>query len=193
MSFTCEQGEDRGIDAEGILEHRHRAHVLALLRGQDTVRHGGQPDVGVEPDLMAGMAGEHGSAARLRHVADEEPRPAVERARVACQPLEIIEEARVAPIAVAGEPHHLPVRPVDRQRHAAGETAFGVAADRAGGERSGRGRGAEQLSGERALGLGGGFLAAGFAGRLLHGLFRRGRRAASWRSRRDQPPPPRKT
>ena len=40
------------------------------------VGHGREPDVGVEADLMAGMAGEHRAAARLRHVADQEPAPA---------------------------------------------------------------------------------------------------------------------
>ncbi len=174
-----EQCERRRIDGERVLEHGHRTHVLPLLWGQDVVRHGGEPNVGIEPDLMAGMAGEHRSATRLRHVADEEPGPAVERARVACQPLEIIEEARVAPIAVAGEPHHLPVGAVDRQRRAAGETTFGVAADRAGGERSGRSRGAEQLSRGRPFGLGRRLLGGGL-GRRFRG---RGRRNGLWRAR----------
>ena len=139
ISLTCSSVKTFGSTLNGILQHRHRGHVLALLRGQGAIGHRRQPNVGVETDLMTGMAGEHGSAARLRHVADQEPRPAVERAGVARQPLEIIEQARRAPIAVARHPHHLPIRSVDRQRHAAGETAFGVAADRAGGERRGLG------------------------------------------------------
>ena len=129
-------GENGGIDGERILQHRYRGHVLALLRGQDAVGHGGEPDIGVEPHLMAGMAGQHRPAARLRHVADKQPRPAVERARVAREPLEIIEELRGAPIAVAREPHDLPVGAVDGERDTAGETAFGVGADRARGEGS---------------------------------------------------------
>jgi len=43
-----------------------------------SVRHRRQPDVGIEPDLVAGMAGEHRTATRLRHVADQDsgqPRP----------------------------------------------------------------------------------------------------------------------
>ena len=84
---------------------------------------GREPDVGVESDLMAGVAGDHRTAARLRHVADEEAGPAVERPRVARQPLEIVEQARMSPIAVAREPHHLPVGAVDRKRDAAGKTA----------------------------------------------------------------------
>jgi hypothetical protein len=35
-----------------------------------------EPDVSVETDLMAGMAGAHGAAARLRHVADQQTTPA---------------------------------------------------------------------------------------------------------------------
>ncbi len=165
-------GEDGGIDGERILQHRHRGHILSLLRGQDAVRHGGEPDIGVEPDLMAGMAGQHRTAARLRHVSDKETRPAVERAGVARQPLQIIEELRGAPIAVAREPHHLPVGAVDGKRDGTGEAALGVGADRARGERSrGRHR-AEQLTRRRLLGLG--FL----RGRLRGGL-RRGRRRRS--------------
>ena len=64
---------------------------------------------------MAGMAGDHRAAARLRHVADEETRPAVEATRVARQVLEIVEQARMSPIAVAREPHHLPVGAADWQ------------------------------------------------------------------------------
>ena len=45
------------------------------------VRHRRQPDVGVEPDLVRGMAGQHRPAARLRDVADQQARPAVLRPR----------------------------------------------------------------------------------------------------------------
>ena len=101
--LDVQRREDGGIDAERVLQHGDRAHVLPLLRGQGVVRHGGQPDIGVEPDLVAGMAGEHGSAARLRHVADEKSGPAVKRARVARQPLEIVEEARGCPNCGCGK------------------------------------------------------------------------------------------
>ena len=142
------------VDGEGILEHGHRGHVLALLRGEDAIGHGGEPDIGVEPDLMARMAGDHRAAARLRHVAHEQPRPAVKRPRVAGQPLEIIEQLRRAPIAIAREPHHLPVRAVDGQRDAAGHAPSGIGADGAGGERRWRRHGAEEFLGGRSLGFG---------------------------------------
>ena len=51
------------------ISSRSRARELA-------VGHRREPDVGVEADLMAGVAGEHRAAARLRHVADQEPAPA---------------------------------------------------------------------------------------------------------------------
>ena len=75
------------------------------------------------------MASDHWSTARLRHVADKKPRPAVKGARVTGKPLKKIEKPRIAPIAVAGEPHHLPVRAVDGKRHAPGEATFGIRAD----------------------------------------------------------------
>ena len=80
---------------------------------ENAVGHRREPDIGVEPDLMAGMAGDHRTAAGLRHVADEETRPAVEAARVARETLKKVEQARMSPIAVAREPHHLPVRTAD--------------------------------------------------------------------------------
>jgi hypothetical protein len=49
---------------------------FALLARELAVGHRREPDVGVEPDLMAGMAGAHRAAARLRHVADQETAPA---------------------------------------------------------------------------------------------------------------------
>ena len=53
----------------------------------------------------------------------------------------------MAPVAVARQPHHLPGRAVDRQRHAAGEAAVGVVADRARRHRGRRGLAAEQFLG----------------------------------------------
>ena len=93
----------------------------------------------------------HRSTAWLRHVADEKPRPAVKGARVVGKALEKIEKPRIAPVAVAGKPHDLPVGTVDRKRHAAGEASFGVGAYRAGGERRRRRHGAKQLFGGRTL------------------------------------------
>jgi hypothetical protein len=98
----------------------------------------------IEPNLMTGVSGDHRTAARLRHVSDEKPRPTIERAHIARQPLEIIEQARIAPIPVAREPHHLPIGTVDWERDAARQAAFGIGADRARLKRRGRGHGAKQ-------------------------------------------------
>ena len=102
------------------------------LRG-DSVRSGigRQPDVGVEPDLMRRVAGQHRAAARLRDVADEHARPAVDGRHLFGETLEEGDQRRVAPVAVARQPHHLPGRAVDRQRLGAGEAAVRVEADRA--------------------------------------------------------------
>ena len=105
-------------------------HLLALLAGQLAVRHRRQPDVGVETDLMAPVAGDHRAAARLRHVADQQAGPA-DRRRFVGEAFEELDQLGMAPVAVARQPHHLPGRPVDRQRLAAGEAAVGVVADRA--------------------------------------------------------------
>ncbi len=129
-------------------DHVGRHHLLALLPGQLAVRHRREPDVGVEPDLMAPVAGHHRSAARLRHVADQQARPA-DRRHLGGEPFEERDQVRMAPVAVARQPHHLPGRPVDRQRHAAGETAVGVVADRARRHRGRRGLAAEQFLGRR--------------------------------------------
>ncbi len=83
---------------------------------------------GVDLDSMRGMARLHRPPARLRHVADQQAVPA-SLAGIARDMLDRLEEHGHAPIAVAREPHHLPVLAVDRQRDGAGETAFGEEAD----------------------------------------------------------------
>ena len=60
-----------------------------------------------------------------------------DRRRLVGEALEELDQVRMAPVAVARQPHHLPGRAVDRQRHAAGETAAGVVADRARRQRRG--------------------------------------------------------
>ena len=47
------------------------------------------------------------------------------------KPLQERDQLRMAPVAIAREPHHLPGLAVDRQRDAAGKAAVGVEADRA--------------------------------------------------------------
>ena len=108
---------DVRIDVEPVAAHHHdRRHFLALVARQPPVRHRRQPDVGVEPDLMAGMSGEHRAAARLRHVADQQSRPAGVLLRLVGQPLQQRDQVGMRPVAVARQPHHLPGLAVDRQR-----------------------------------------------------------------------------
>ena len=137
------------VDVQAILGDDHgRRHFFPLLPRQFAVGHLREPDVGVEADLMAGMAGEHRAAARLRHVAHEQPVPAGLR-RLRGEPLEELHQVGMAPVAVAREPHHLPGRAVDRQRHGARETALGIEADGARLQIRRRGLAAEQLLGRR--------------------------------------------
>ena len=127
------------IDIEPVGAHHHdRGHFLALIARQLPVRHRRQPDVGVEPDLMAGMAGEHGTAARLRHVADQYPRPARFLMRPGRQSLEQRDQVGMRPIAVARQPHHLPGFAIDWQRFRTGNAAFGVETDHARRHRRGQ-------------------------------------------------------
>src|SRR5262249_36334968 len=69
-------------------------------------------------------------AARLRHVANQKTVPA-NFFRVLGKPFDEANELWVAPVAVTRQPHGLPGRPRDRQRHSAGEAAAEIAADRA--------------------------------------------------------------
>ena len=116
------------VDIERIaLQHRHRAHVLAFGRRQLAVGHRRQPDVGIEAELMRGMAGEHRAAARLRDITDQKAGPTVPGG-VARQALDQRNHRRMAPPAVAREPHGLPVRAVSGDRDAAAEAALGIEA-----------------------------------------------------------------
>jgi hypothetical protein len=93
------------------------------------VRHRQEPDVHVEPDLVAQMAERQRTAARLRHVADQDALPAGRLGGERREPLQELDQFRMAPIAIARQPHHLPVRAVDRQLDAALQTAARVVAD----------------------------------------------------------------
>src|SRR4029077_712485 len=99
--------------------------------------HRREPDVGVETDLMAGMACKQRTTARLRHVADEETVPTGFHP-LAGQLLDEFDELRMAPISIARDAHHLPRLAVDRKRHGTGDAAPGVEAD--GARRPGGGR-----------------------------------------------------
>ena len=49
--------------------------LFTLFAAQSSVRHGREPDIRVEADLVAEMSSAHRAAARLSHVADQEPVP----------------------------------------------------------------------------------------------------------------------
>lgn len=70
------------IDGERVFEHRRRHQVFPLLAREKTAGHGRKPNVSVKPDLMALMAGDHRPPARLCHIADQKPRPAIQSACV---------------------------------------------------------------------------------------------------------------
>ena len=109
------------------------------------VGHRPEPDVDVEADLVARVSEGQRSAARLRHVADQDAGPAGGLGGARREAFQEAHQFRMAPIAVARQPHHLPVRPVDRQFDAAGETALRVIADGA------RAAGGRQLLGREQI------------------------------------------
>ena len=137
-------GSSRGLDDAGLrrrpmrrdrkpvlAHHVDRRHCLAFLPGGRAVRHRGQPDVGVEADLMGGVAGQHRAAARLGNIADQNAVPDAFGLRLAREALEESDHRRIPPHAIAREAHDLPGLAVDRQRFRSGETAARIEADRA--------------------------------------------------------------
>ena len=77
---------------------------------------------------MAIMAGDHGAAARLRHVADQKTVQPIFFSIVA-ETLEEADEMLITPIAIERQPHHLPGGARDRQRHCTAKAAVGVRTD----------------------------------------------------------------
>ena len=68
------------IDVEPVGTYHHdRGRFLTLFARQSPVRHRRQPDIGVEADLVRGVAGQHRAAARLRNVAYEQAGPTIGR------------------------------------------------------------------------------------------------------------------
>src|SRR2546428_715778 len=68
---------DIGIDVRAVFgDHHGGRHLLTLGARQFALGHRSEPDIGIQPDLMTRVAGAHGTAARLRHVADEKAAPA---------------------------------------------------------------------------------------------------------------------
>ena len=74
------------------------------------------------------MSGDHGAAHGLRHVSDEEPRPAVGFC-VLRQPLDVSDEHGMSPVAIAGQAHDLPGGAIDGERFRPSDAAFRIAAD----------------------------------------------------------------
>ena len=118
----------RGIDGEAVGPHHvDGRHLFALGAVEPMVGHRRQPDVGVEADLMRGVAGQHRPAARLRNVADQNARPDAFLRRLAREALEKGDHRRMAPGAIARQAHHLPGR---RRRPAAHSRRRGSRANR---------------------------------------------------------------
>ena len=121
-----------GIDAEPVgAHHIDGRHLLPVLAGERLIGHWGQPDVGVEPDLVRSVASHHRPAARLGNVAYEDSRPHPFRRRLARKALEEGDHRRMAPEPVARQAHHPPGLAVDRQRLRPRQTSASVKSDRA--------------------------------------------------------------
>src|SRR5262245_20394660 len=105
------------VDSGGAFEHRRRHQVFPLFAREKTVGHGREPNVGVKPDLVARMAGDHRPSTRLGHIAYKKSRPAIKSVRVVGKSLQKADQSGVTPIAVARKTHDLPVWTTNRQRH----------------------------------------------------------------------------
>lgn len=134
------------IHIEPVVAHHVRGrHLLPLAPRKAAVGHGSEPDIRIQADLVRGMARDHRSAARLRNVADEKTRPSVDARQAGGEPLQEADHLRMTPVAVAGEPHDLPVLAVDRDRRRPGHAASGIAADGSRAQIGRRGAPPEQL------------------------------------------------
>ena len=120
----------------------HRRVLCGTLAGIG----GTQPDVRIEPDLVAGMTGEHRPAARLAQVTDIDAVPPRLAGRYAAEILNEIYCFGMSPVAVARQPHGLPRRAGFGQFHSARDAALGIAS-----ERIGSGAGAGGLCAEKLL------------------------------------------
>ena len=74
---------------------------VPLGRAEPPIGHWHQPNVDIEPDLVRAVTREHRSAARLRDVTDEKPRPAGLARQSLRQPLKKGDQDRVPPSSVA--------------------------------------------------------------------------------------------
>ena len=107
-------------------------HFVPLGGCKAAVWHWRQPDIGIEPDLVRAVAGQHRPAARLGDVADQETRPPRLGRHFRRQPFDKLDQDRMPPGAVARGTHDLPIRSVGRQVDRPFETAALVGADRLG-------------------------------------------------------------
>ena len=93
------------------------------------------------------MTGQHRAAARLRHVADQDPGPAGILVGLRRQPLDQCDHIGMRPVAIARQPHHLPGVAGQRQGLRAGDAALGIEADHPRRPGCGEDLAAEQLLG----------------------------------------------
>ena len=108
--------------------HGDRADILALLTGQVQPICRAQPDIDVQPRLMAAMTCQHGTAARLAHVANIDPVPPLQLRDFLRQVADIVQRLGVRPVAVPAQAHGLPGWASLCQLLGPGDTAIGIAA-----------------------------------------------------------------
>ncbi len=144
---------DRTIDRQELvlLQHRCCRNILALAIGERALRHRRQPNIGVKADLVGRMPRQHRAAARLGDVAEQQARPADLFGRIMRKLLNQRDHLRVAPTAVARQPHRLPGGPVGRDRDPAGKATLGVEPIGIGSHFGRQGLGAEQRLGRRFI------------------------------------------
>ena len=75
--------------------------AVPLRWAEPPIWHGRQPNIGIEPDLVLAVPGQHRSAARLRDITDQKSGPAGLARQFLRQPFEKGDQGRVAPGAVA--------------------------------------------------------------------------------------------
>src|SRR5262249_54809180 len=105
---------------------------VTLFLGQHAVRHRHEPDVYVQAGLMTGVVAWRRPAARLRQVADKDTIPAGRLRGSWGEFLQKVDQAGMAPIAVARQAHHLPGPAVDGKFNAGRKTSAVIVADRYG-------------------------------------------------------------
>ena len=134
-------GGPGAVDVEPIgAHHIGRPTSSRARRRQRAVRHRRQPDVGVETDLVGGVAGQHRPAARLRDVADQDARASRRRAGTcAAKRSRKAISAGLPQLRLRDRRITCQVRPLTGRACGAREAALGVEADRSRRE-IGRGR-----------------------------------------------------